>query len=87
MYFLGLSTGAADSALDRLSFWMYAAGTLAFASTFLAAGAMSIPRRFAVHLDAWKSIDLLGTLFALLVVAGVIVFVTKFLRRVRAIGA
>ena len=87
MYFLGLSTGAADSALDRVSFWMYSAGTLAFASSFLAAGAMSIPRRFAVHLDAWKRIDLFGTLFALIVVIGAIVFVTKFLRRVRAIGA
>jgi len=87
MYFLGLSTGATDSALDRAAFWMYVVGTLAFASAFLAAGAMSVPRRWAVHLDPWTSLDRIGAFFALVVVAGAVVFVLKFLRRVRAVGA
>src|SRR5215218_7962931 len=87
MYFLTSVKGAADAALDRAGFWMYSLGTLAFASTFLAAGAMSIPRRWAVHLDPWKSIDRVGALFATVVVAGALVFVVKFLRHVRAVGA
>ena len=87
MYFLGLSKGAVDSALDRTAFWMYVVGSLAFASAFLAAGALSIPRRWAVHLEPWLGIDRLGAAFALVVVVGAIVFVTNFLRRVRAISA
>ena len=87
MYFLGHSKGAADTPLDRAGFWMYVAGSLAFASAFLAGGALSIPRRFAVHLEPWIGLDRLGALFALAVVAGAVVFVVKFLRRVRVIGA
>jgi cytochrome c oxidase subunit 1 len=87
MYFLGLSTGAADTPLDRAGFWMYVVGSLAFAAAFLAGGAMSVPRRWAVHLDPWLTIDKLGTLFALVVVAAAVVFVVKFLGRVRATSA
>jgi cytochrome c oxidase subunit 1 len=87
MYFLGLSVGAADNAIDRVGFWMYVVGSLAFASAFLAGGALSVPRRWAVHLDPWIGIDRLGALFALVIVAGAVVFVTKFLRRVRAVAA
>jgi len=86
MYFLGSMRGAADSALDRAGFWMYAVGSLAFAATFLAGGAMSVPRRWAVHAAPWVGVDRLGAFFALVVVAGAVVFATKFLRRVRAIG-
>jgi cytochrome c oxidase subunit 1 len=87
MYFLGLSTGASDNALDRAGFWMYSGGTLAFATTLLIGGVMSVPRRWAVHLDEWRGLDGVGALFALVVVLGAVVFVVKFLRRARAIGA
>jgi cytochrome c oxidase subunit 1 len=87
MYFLGLSTGAADAVLDRAGFWMYVVGSLAFASAFLAGGALSVPRRFAVHLEPWVGLDQLSALFAFAVVAASVVFVVKFLRRVRAISA
>ena len=87
MYFLGLSTGASDSGLDRAGFWMYVVGGLGFAASFLAAGAVSVPRRWAVHDASWMAYDRLGVLFAVLVVVGAIVFVTAFLRRARAIGA
>jgi cytochrome c oxidase subunit I len=87
MYFLAASKGATESALDRTALWMYVAGGLAFAGVFLAAGALSVPRRWAVHLPPWIGLDRLGALFALVVVAGVLVFVTTFLRRARAISA
>ena len=86
MYYLASSKGATDSALDRAAFWMYVAGILAFAVVLLASGAMSIPRRWAVHMQPWLGMDKLGTLFALVAVAGVVVFVGKFLSRARAIG-
>jgi cytochrome c oxidase subunit 1 len=87
MYFLGLSTGATDSVLDRAGFWMYVVGSLAFASALLAGGAMSVPRRWAVHLGPWMPMDRVGALFALVIVLGAVVFVAKFLRRVRAVAA
>ena len=87
MAFLGSTTGATDSALDRAAFWGYVVGGLAFAAVFLAGGAASVPRRWAVHLEPWMTLDKIGTAFALVVVAGVVIFVGKFLGRARAIGA
>jgi cytochrome c oxidase subunit 1 len=87
MYFLATSTGASDSALDRAGFWMYVVGTFGFAGSFLAAGAVSVPRRWAVHDAPWRPYDLVGAVFALIVVLGAIAFVAAFLRRARAIRA
>lgn len=87
MYFLGLSTGASDRAVDRASFWMYVVGGLGFAAAFLGQGAMSVPRRWAVHQASWMAYDRLGAFFALLVVVGAIVFVAAFLGRARALRA
>jgi len=84
MYFLG--AGATDSVLDRVAFWMFSAGGFAFAGVFLAAGAISVPRRWAVHLEPWMALDKLGTVFALVVVLGVVVFVARFLGRARAVA-
>src|SRR5215213_8392379 len=86
MYFLGLSTGSSDSALDRASVWLYLVGGLGFATTFLAAGAMSVPRRWAVHAAPWMAWDRAGVLFALLIIVGAVTFAATFLRRVRAVG-
>jgi cytochrome c oxidase subunit I len=87
MYFLTSSKGAPDSALDRVALWTYVVGGMAFAVVLLAAGAMSVPRRWAVHLAPWIGLDRLGTLFALVAVAAALVFVARFLRRVRSVGA
>jgi cytochrome c oxidase subunit 1 len=87
MYFLSSAAGAAESALDRAAFWMYTIGGLAFVSVFLAAGAMSVPRRWAVHLEPWLALDRLGTIAATVVVLGAVIFVAKFLGKARAIGA
>ena len=87
MYFLGMSTGASDSAVDRAAVWLYIAGGLGFAISFLAAGAVSVPRRWAVHDAPWMAYDRVGALFALAVVVGAVAFVAAFLRRARAIGA
>jgi len=87
MYFLASAKDAADTALDRAAFWMYVVGGLAFAGVFLAAGALSVPRRWAVHLPAWQGLDRLGTLAALVVVVGAVIFVARFLTRVRAARA
>jgi len=87
MYFLTAAKGAADGVIDRAAVWAYLVAGLAFAIVFLAGGAMSVPRRWAVHEVQWMGLDLLGVAFALVTVAAVSVFVVSFLRRVRTIGA
>jgi len=87
MYFLTSARGAPDGALDRAALWTYAVAGLAFSVVFLAEGALSVPRRWAVHLAPWVALDRLGAALALLTVAAAVVFVATFLRRARAIGA
>jgi cytochrome c oxidase subunit 1 len=86
MYYLAFR-GSADSALDRAALWAYVGGGMAFAIVFLASGAMSIPRRWAVHLAPWRGLDRLGTLFALIAVAAALLFVARFLGRARSLRA
>jgi cytochrome c oxidase subunit I len=86
MYFLS-SRGTVASALDRAALATYVVGGMAFSIVFLAEGAISVPRRWAVHLAPWMGLDRLGTLFALLAVAAALVFVARFLRGVRSLGA
>jgi len=87
MYFLAGMSGATDDMLDRVALWLYVAGGFAFSAVFLAAGAVSVPRRWAVHMLPWRGLDGLGTLFALVTIAGVVVFVVRFLGRARALRA
>jgi cytochrome c oxidase subunit 1 len=61
-------------ASDRLSFPRYIFGGLAFVFAFLAAGHISTPRRFAVHLPQWLPYDQAGAIGAALVVAAMLVF-------------
>jgi cytochrome c oxidase subunit 1 len=49
MYFLTAAKGAADGVVDRAALWAYMVAGAAFSIVFLAAGAMSVPRRWAVH--------------------------------------
>jgi cytochrome c oxidase subunit I len=86
MYFLAFR-GSADGPLDRAALWAYVGGGMAFAIVFLASGAMSIPRRWAVHLAQWKGLDRLGTLFAFIAVAAALLFVARFLGRARSLRA
>ena len=87
MYAVASGPEARETVLDRAAFWMYAVGGLAFAVVFLAAGAVSVPRRWAVHPAEWMGLDRLGALFALVAVAGAVVFVARFLGRARALRA
>jgi cytochrome c oxidase subunit 1 len=88
MYYLGKSEGKReDSGLDRLSFWVYAAAGLALVATFLLAGKASVARRWAVHLPEWVGYNHAAALFAALVIVAALVFVLRFLGRMRAIAA
>jgi cytochrome c oxidase subunit I len=63
-----------ERASDKLSFPLYVLGGLIFVFAFLAAGHISTPRRFAVHMPQWLPYDQAGVVGAALVVAAMLVF-------------
>ncbi|HAQ33245.1 MAG TPA: cytochrome C oxidase subunit I [Rhodospirillaceae bacterium] len=71
------------SNLDKLAFGAYVLGGFGFTVMFLISGAMSIPRRWAVHLPEWMLQDQIATAFGAVVVLSVVVFVLKYVGGLR----
>jgi cytochrome c oxidase subunit 1 len=70
-----------SSALASVAFWLYVVGGSVFVVAFLSGGAVSVPRRYAVHLPEWLPYDRAGSIGATLVIAGTLIFVLGFLAR------
>ncbi|MFP5504582.1 MAG: cbb3-type cytochrome c oxidase subunit I, partial [Gammaproteobacteria bacterium] len=91
MYFVGQGGRAPDAAgavhgdrgIDRLGFWAFAVGGGGFVLAFLAGGQAGAPRRYAEHFAEWIPYDRVGALFGALVLAATLVFVVRFLLRLR----
>jgi len=66
------------SALDRSALWTYVVGATGFTLMFLVSGALSVPRRWAVHLEAWFLQDRIATAFAVLVIVATLIFMIRF---------
>ncbi len=81
MTWLTRREGEALTGLNRAAFWVYAAGGAGFVLMFLVSGALSVPRRWAVHLPEWHLQAQLASAFAALVILGVTVFVLRYLAR------
>ncbi|VAV89449.1 Cytochrome c oxidase (B(O/a)3-type) chain I [hydrothermal vent metagenome] len=65
--------------IDRAAFAVYLFGGAGFTLMFLISGAMSVPRRWAVHIEAWILQDQIATGFAVLVVLGSVIFLLRYL--------
>jgi cytochrome c oxidase subunit 1 len=74
--------GGGRQLLDSLVYWAYLVGSLGLVGVFLYSGSQSVPRRWAVHVPEWVAYDRIGTVFALVIVAAVLVFVVRFLASV-----
>lgn len=64
--------------LAKLAFWLYALGGAAFVAMFLISGALSVPRRWAVHAPEWMVQDRIATLAAGLVILAVLIFLVSY---------
>lgn len=75
------------AAADRVLLGLYLLGGAGLTLGFLIAGAASVPRRWAVHDEAWIPHDLPGVVFALLVLIAAAGFFAKALPGLLAGGA
>ncbi|MEO8418311.1 MAG: cbb3-type cytochrome c oxidase subunit I [Methylophilaceae bacterium] len=68
-----------DSVSGRFGFMAYVIGGLTFVGAFLAAGHVSVPRRFAVHMPEWMPYDQVGSIGAILLIAAMLVFTVRII--------
>jgi cytochrome c oxidase subunit 1 len=78
-YLLNVSQEEKPPLIERLGFYSYVGGALLLSLVFLASGSNGIPRRWAVHLEEWIPYAQWGTLAAILVVLGVLLFTIRVL--------
>lgn len=71
-HLIGQNTPSRSS--DKLSFTLYIFGGLIFVFSFLAAGHISTPRRFAAHLAQWLPYDQSGSIGAILLIVAMLMF-------------
>lgn len=82
MYYLANGSRPAPSGmLDWLGFRLFIVAGMGFTLAFLYAGRASVPRRYAAHLPEWLAYDRIGSAFAVLVIAAVLVFFWRFSSR------
>ncbi len=80
---LHFSSQRGDAVADRVGFWIYAIGGLGFTCLFLAAGASSVPRRWAAHLADWQGFAAAGSVFGAGVLVATILLVARIAVRAR----
>lgn len=83
-FMIWLARGEGEERLEGISalgFGAYLAGGLGLTIGFLASGAASIPRRWAVHAPDWMVHDRLAAIFALVAIVGAALFLARYVRR------
>jgi cytochrome c oxidase subunit 1 len=84
MYYIAKpARDTADGLLDHLAFWSFVLATMGFTLSFLYSGRISAARRYAEHLPEWMPYDRIASVFAMVVIAGVLVFIGRFFARLR----
>lgn len=81
MYYATTRGAWSETAVDRISFWTYGVAGITFCLIFLSAGRHSVPRRFAVHDDAWIGFAQMGTVAGTLVIVAAVVLGVRLLLR------
>ena len=78
-----VKTGLKNRPAERIGagFLAYMIGGLGFCLVFLVSGAMSVPRRWAVHLPEWRLQDQLGSLFAFVAIVGFAIIAVPMAKR------
>ena len=68
-----------NSGADRTGLFLYVVGGISFCMAFLYAGHVSVARRFAVHLPEWVPTDRVGSVAAMVLILGMLVFAVRII--------
>ena len=79
MWLIGKPEHKAAGGFNWAAFSAYVLGGTGFTLMFLVSGALSVPRRWAVHAPEWVLQSQIATGFALLVIVGAAMFVLRYL--------
>ena len=77
---IGADANRPERGSDRLGYWTYLVGGLAFVLMFLAGGRASVPRRWAVHFAEWQGYDRVASIGAVLVILALTLFTVRICR-------
>jgi len=81
MYFLVKhDSNLKETLLDKTAFFFYMLAILGLCGSFLVSGAISTPRRWAIHIPEWMGPAQFGAVSGMFVVLAVTIFVIHFIR-------
>ena len=73
------SSGKQGKSIGNISVMVYAVGGLSLCCSFLVSGALSVPRRFAVHEESWQWLGNVGAVAGTLVLVGTLMLALPIL--------
>jgi cytochrome c oxidase subunit I len=87
MYYFNKTEGAQkQTELDRVAIFTYFFFFTGLAGSFLYAGKISAPRRWAEHLPQWVASDQVGAICGIFIVGAAIIFTIRFCMGLRNVG-
>ncbi|MFC4800288.1 cbb3-type cytochrome c oxidase subunit I [Neobacillus sp. GCM10023253] len=87
MYYFNKTEGTQkQTGFDKLAISTYFIFFTGLVGSFLYAGKISAPRRWAVHLPEWTGSDQVGALCGIFIIAAALIFTTRFIMGLRNVG-
>ncbi|WP_047985896.1 cbb3-type cytochrome c oxidase subunit I [Ornithinibacillus californiensis] len=87
MYYLAkIDSNVKESKLDKIAFWCYALAIFSVSAQFLVSGALSTPRRWAIHYPGWMTPAVFGAIAGVFLVIATSIFIIHFVRYMKNRG-
>lgn len=86
-HLLKVESNFKENVIDKVSLWLYFIFLFGLSGSFLYAGKISVPRRWAEHMPEWVQSDIIGGVFGGFVAVAALIFVIRFLGQVRVMSA
>ncbi|WP_051359306.1 cbb3-type cytochrome c oxidase subunit I [Paucisalibacillus globulus] len=85
-YLAKIDSNVKESKLDKIAFWCYAIAMFAISAQFLVSGALSTPRRWAIHYPGWMTPAVFGAIAGVFLVIATTIFIIHFVRYLKNRG-
>ncbi|MCM3568909.1 cbb3-type cytochrome c oxidase subunit I [Neobacillus mesonae] len=87
MYYFNKTEGTQkQNSVDKLAIAVYFLFFSGIAGSFLYAGKISVPRRWAEHLPEWTASDQVGAVCGILVIVSAVIFTIRYIMGLRTVG-